>query len=263
MFENRECRYISLFRVKNNDVELYCLLCKEAVNDGKDYDFQIEVIPLAHIKPYGTFEELGRTGNGGWINKFQAILNKSQETCKFGPEGNIMLDYRLRGYGIGTYAFGTLIETLKSEGYGNYKVRDGKLSSVDAKNGNRVRRDAMYRNLGFTVEVDEEGNGKFYAEKVDVLWNDDSKKIKTEKLNIINLEDFIKEKIKNEIDCKSEIEKLKKTEKGLRETLEEKRDKDVSKCKFINRTTFGTGIVVGMILGYVLIQIGTYLGIYR
>jgi hypothetical protein len=258
---------------KENDKgekETYCLIYERIIEKTDCSFYQVEIVPLVWITSYPNTSkslfELRKSANPV-DNKFQVTINKETMVCKLGPYNNILLNNVPRGSGIGTYAFGHLINMLKAAGYSDYETSEEKLTSSDAKRDggeNGRRRDKFYTNLGFTINVDPAGDGKILLEKVGNLWNDalaeDRNKRKVEE---INLEDFIRKTMKRKLELEEDLEKNKKIGAALKKSLEEERSKKIPFYKCINRTIFGTGIVVGMILGYVLIQIGTYLGIYR
>ena len=258
---------------KENDKgekETYCLIHERIIEKTDCSFYQVEIVPLVWIMSYPNTSkslfELRKSANPV-DNKFQVTINKETRVCKLGPYNNILLNNVPRGSGIGTYAFGRLINMLKAAGYSDYETSEEELTSSDAKRDggeNGQRRDKFYTNLGFTINVDPGGDGKILPEKVGNLWNDALAKDRNKgKVEEINLEDFIRKTMKRKLELKSEVDELKQANKNLHETLKEERSKKIPFYKCINRTTFGTGIVVGMILGYVLIQIGTYLGIYR
>ena len=221
-------------------------------------------MPLARIRSYPnvpiSFSELRKSANPV-DNKFQVTINKQTRVCKLGPYNNILLDSTgvPRGSGIGTYAFGRLIDMLKAANYSDYETSKEKLTSLDVKRDggeNGPRRNKFYENLGFTINVDLDGYGEILPEKVGNLWNNDSVKDRNrKKVREItsNLEDFIRETMKSKFDIEKEKKDLEKTTTGLRESLEEEKSKKFH--KFINGATFWFGIVVGMILYYVLIQL--------
>ncbi|GGB53465.1 hypothetical protein GCM10011607_12530 [Shewanella inventionis] len=103
-------------------------------------------------------------------NQFQILIDKQQETIRFGPAGNLgMLDNKFKGLGIGSYCMSKLIDIIKKK-YADFSVSSGKLSGVDASNEeSQSIRDYFYRNLGFQVDVDNDGNGLFFVDSVNKL----------------------------------------------------------------------------------------------
>ena len=121
-------------------------------------------------------------------NTIQVIVSKKDRSIKFGPTGHIIISSRYQGLGIGTYLISKVIEWCKNN-YPECTVRRGTLSSVDASIGNKERRNAFYRNRGFslTFSDQEEMEGKFFTGKVDQLNSDWNR----EKIQEIPIHDFI------------------------------------------------------------------------
>ena len=267
---------IKATRKENNkgEKETYCLIYERIIEKTDCSFYQVEIVPLFQITSYPntpkSFSELCKSANSA-ANKFQITINKKTMVCKLGPYNNILLDSNNvpRSSGIGTYAFGRLIDVLKDAGYSNYETSEEILTSSDAERDGRIngtRRDKFYKNLGFTINVDPSGNGKILSEKVGNLWNDISVKDRNrERVHEItsDLEGFIRETTKYKFELEKEIIDLKKTKTGVDESLKEEKSKKIPFYKFINGATFWGGVIVGMIFCYVLIRIGTYLGIYR
>jgi hypothetical protein len=193
----------------------YCLIHERIIEKTDCSFYQVEIVPLVRIRSYPnvpiSFSELRKSANPV-ENKFQVTINKQTRECKLGPYNNILLDSTgvPRGSGIGTYAFGRLIDMLKAADYSDYETSKEMLTSSDAKRDggeNGPRRDKFYENLGFTINVDLDGYGEILPEKVGNLWNNDSVKDKNrEKVREItsNLEDFIRETMKSKFDIEKE-----------------------------------------------------------
>lgn len=103
-------------------------------------------------------------------NTFQIVVDKTKQRIKFGPEGNIIVSNKdHQGLGIGSYCMSKLIEYIHKM-YPNYTIVSGKLSFQDAKDPiNEARRDAFYKNLGFNVITDMQGDGSFSASSAQQL----------------------------------------------------------------------------------------------
>ena len=101
-----------------------------------DYDFyRLEFIPIIK-KTFLTTPETVFLNEISTIDKqanmFQVIIGNKQKTCILGPIGNIRMQSELRGYGIGGYTLSRLVKILKENGYNDFSVSEGSLSSTDA-----------------------------------------------------------------------------------------------------------------------------------
>ena len=247
---------------KNEKTEIYCLICDKIIEEDNFSFYQVEIIPLFKNVLYPNIPISPSKLNKSIIftnNKFQAVINTLQKTCKIGPYNSLLFDESIRGIGIGTYAFGRLIDMLKKAGYNDYKTFEEILASSDAKmdsGTNGPRRNKFYENFGFTIKVDVNGAGKILPEKIDNLWNNDLVKLKNkEKIEEItsDLESFVRKAINDKFNYVTEINTLQKENKNLEETLDENMRKKISFVKFIDKMVFITGLALGIIICYTLI----------
>jgi GNAT superfamily N-acetyltransferase len=250
---------------KNEKTEIYYLICDKIIEENDISFYQVEIVPLFKnvLRPNTppSFSELNKS-EVYTDNKFQMAIKKLEKSCRIGPYNSLILSENIRGIGIGTYAFGHLIDILKNAGYNDYETCEEKLVSSDAKRDNGIngpRRDKFYENLGFTINVDANGDGKILPEKIGNLWNDNSVKLKNkEKIEEItsDLESFIRKAINDKLKDEAEIDRLKKANENLHDTINEKRRGEIPFYKFINKTTFIAGLALGIILCYTLIEFG-------
>lgn len=247
---------------KDEKTEIYCLICDKIIEEDDLSFYQVEIIPLFKNVLYPNIPISPSKLNKSIIftnNKFQAVINTLEKTCKIGPYNSLLLDENIRGIGIGTYAFGRLIDMLKNDGYNDYKTLEEILTSCDAKRDSGIngpRRSKFYENLGFTIKVDVNGAGEILPERIGNLWNNDLVKLKNkEKIEEItsDLENFVRKALYNKFNYKTEINTLKKENKNPKETRDENRRKKISFVKFINKMVFITGLALGIIICYMLI----------
>ncbi|MDI5832610.1 hypothetical protein OCF84_21185 (plasmid) [Shewanella xiamenensis] len=127
-------------------------------------DYEICSIKIMHLPHYSNFKLISEIEPEfkNLYDTFQIIIDNHKKSIRFGPVGNIILT-KNRGIGLGSFCMSILIERIQNR-YRDYTIIDGSLSAVDAAiKENWLSRDAFYQNLGFVVEVDSDGDGKFSA----------------------------------------------------------------------------------------------------
>lgn len=117
----------------------------------------------------------GKFKTKGWINTFQLCIDHNEKIVRFGPSGNLMIRAEdLRGLGIGTFLWHLLIKWAKSK-VPDYDVYRIEISSVDATEDNRERRNHFFQKHGFTPQFDDPDgrSGYYYCKKVSDLRESD------------------------------------------------------------------------------------------
>ncbi|MDI5832612.1 hypothetical protein OCF84_21175 (plasmid) [Shewanella xiamenensis] len=152
------------------------------------------------------------------INTFQIVIDKTQQKLRFGPRGHIIVANKDRqGLGIGSYCMSKLIEHALKK-FPDYKIISGDLSFEDARDPiNHARRDSFYKNLGFNVNTNNRGEGKFSALSVKQLKTHYNPQ-KVSDIDPIQL-------LKVALDCKAK----KSEQEGMIERLQAEVDKNSNK----------------------------------
>ena len=104
-------------------------------------------------------------------NSIQVTVNHKKKLVMFGPKSSIIFLQKSRG--LASYCMSKVIEWMQSNIDPDYECAYGSLSWVDAKEDeSRDRRNAFYRNFGFTLEFyGDEGcrSGVFFVNKISDL----------------------------------------------------------------------------------------------
>ena len=131
-----------------------------------------------HPRPAGDFE---RTWNAVQVTVTRhGFRDDPVWKAKFGPVGSIRMRNEDVGIGLGSYLMSRVVEWLV-QNHPDVPVEPGKLSDVDGVSSslgpeNLERRNRFYASPGFSVETDDAGNGRFWAERADELrpsWDED------------------------------------------------------------------------------------------
>lgn len=135
-------------------------------DDFELYRIRVRRIYLMRTATAEVHLETNNHFDTAWDDAIHVIVHHGSKLVRFGPIGNI--GFSQPGEGIGSYVFSLVIRWCHPR-FPDYRVMAGSLSSTDNKEGNLERRNAFYRNLGFTVRDDGKGNGSFSVASVSHL----------------------------------------------------------------------------------------------
>jgi GNAT superfamily N-acetyltransferase len=198
------------------EVTVYSFLEIRELDDEHRAFFQVKHVPAVSVRTSVIGDETYRRVEDLWAdrnasaNNFQLTVDKGERTARFGPKGMIMVrPDECRGRGIGSYAFGKVVEWGK-ENYPDYSPLPLELAYRDAADPeNRDRRNRFYERFGFRMQYNEserKNTGKAVIDKLGLLQNPGA----LGKVEVLSLQDafrgLLKEQGENE-DTNRHLEK--------------------------------------------------------
>lgn len=208
------------------EVTVYSFLEIRELDDEHRAFFQVKHVPAVIVRTsvigdetYRRVEDL-RSDRDGSANNFQLTVDKGERTARFGPKGIIMVrPDECRGRGIGSYAFGKVVEWGK-ENYPDCSPLPLELAYRDAADPeNRDRRNRFYERFGFRMQYHNSENkntGHAVIENLGLLKNPGA----LGKVEVLSLQDAFRGLLKKQGENEDANRRLEKAVHGLDADLE-------------------------------------------
>jgi GNAT superfamily N-acetyltransferase len=208
------------------EVTVYSFLEIRELDDEHRAFFQVKHVPAVSVRTSVIGDETYRRVEDLWAdrdasaNNFQLTVDKGERTARFGPKGMIMVrPDECRGRGIGSYAFGKVVEWGK-DNYPDYSPLPLELAYRDAADPeNRDRRNRFYERFGFRMQYNEpesKNTGKAVIDKLGLLENPDA----LGKVEVLSLQDAFRGLLKEQGENEDTNRRLEKAVRELSADIE-------------------------------------------